>query len=108
MSQPSSPDAVFNRRVVELLIRLALVVVLFGWCFLIVSPFLTIMVWALILAVAVYPAHRRLAVRLGGRSETSAALFVLLGLLALALPVWLFAGSLIDGGSHISRVLKEG
>ena len=36
-------------------------------CYQVFAPFLTLMVWALILAVALYPLHQRLAARMGGR-----------------------------------------
>ena len=45
-------------------------------CYRIFSPFLTLMVWALILAVNLYPLHRSLAAKLGGKQGLAATLIV--------------------------------
>jgi len=49
------------------LIRAALIFAMAMLCFRIFSPFLSLMVWALILAVTLYPLQRLVAARLGGR-----------------------------------------
>ena len=43
-----------------------------------------LMLWALVLAVALYPLHRSVAARLGGRQGRTATLIVVAGLLSLA------------------------
>ena len=48
-------------------------------CYLIFAPFLTMMAWALILAVTIYPGHQMLAARLGGKQGLAATLLVLVG-----------------------------
>lgn len=97
-----------NRRTVEAIIRLLLLVLLFGWCFLIVSPFLVIVAWALILAVAVYPAHALLVRRLRGRENTAAGLMVGLGFLSLIIPALLFADTLVQGSAFLSGTFQAG
>ena len=59
------------------------VLILLYWCFLIVSPFISIVVWAIIISVAVYPAHVSLAAKVGGRQKLSATIIVLIGLASL-------------------------
>ena len=51
---------------------------------------------ALILAVAMYPLHQRLARRLGGKQGLASTLVILGGLLIIVVPVGLLAGSLGD------------
>jgi predicted PurR-regulated permease PerM len=51
------------------------------------APFAGLMMWALILAVALYPLHLKLAGKLGGRTGLSATVIVLAGLLIIGGPV---------------------
>jgi hypothetical protein len=57
----------------DVLIRAGLVFALAALCYKIFAPFLTLMVWALILAVAMYPLHQMLARRIGGRLDPAVA-----------------------------------
>src|SRR5512134_1429871 len=80
------PERPIESRLLDVLIRAALVFALLFLCFQVFAPFLTLMVWALILAVAIYPLHRRLARRLGGRQGLAATLIVLLAAVVIVAP----------------------
>lgn len=80
------PERPIESRLLDVLIRAALVFALVFLCFQVFAPFLTLMVWALILAVAIYPLHRRLARRLGGRQGLAATLIVLLAAVVIVAP----------------------
>ena len=54
------------------MIRMILIAILAVLCFRVVSPFLDLMVWGLILAIVLYPMHQRVAKRLGGRQGLEA------------------------------------
>jgi predicted PurR-regulated permease PerM len=83
-------------RVMDLFIRVGLVVVLALLCYRIFSPFLTLMLWALILSVALYPAHLTVARKLGGRPGLAATLIVLLGIALIVVPSAVLMTSLGD------------
>ena len=51
---------------IQLVIRLGLLGLLIVWTFLIIRPFVPILTWSAVLAVAFYPAFSWLAKRLGG------------------------------------------
>jgi predicted PurR-regulated permease PerM len=76
MNAPLTPESAAERRqaalLLDVLIRAALAFALAALCFQIFAPFLTLMVWALILAVAMYPLHQMLARRIGGRQGLAA------------------------------------
>ena len=82
MNMPLNPDREFERRfasrLMDVLIRAGLIVALTALCYRVFSPFLTLMVWALILAVAMYPLHLALAARVGNRQGLAATLLVLI------------------------------
>ena len=60
-------------------LQIVAVVLLVGLCLWIIAPFVTLVIWAVIIAVAVFPAHQKLSPALGGREKLSAALLVLAG-----------------------------
>ncbi len=56
-------------------------------CFKILAPFIPLVLWGAIIAVAIYPLHLKLAARIGNRVKLSATLMTLLGLMILTGPV---------------------
>src|SRR5690348_1967609 len=53
----------------------------------VLSHFATALTWAVILAVSLWPVHRRIRARLGDRSRTAASLTLLLVTLGVVVPV---------------------
>ena len=45
----------FTRNSIEAAVRLVLLIILAYWCYTLVSPFIVILLWAIIIAVAVFP-----------------------------------------------------
>ena len=72
--QTGSPMA---RDLTQAMLRLVLALGLFWICAKIFSPFATIMLWALILAVTLYPLQLKIRASLGWREGFIAALIVL-------------------------------
>jgi len=107
MNRPWQPDADFERRVssrlLDVLIRAGLIAVLAALCYVVFAPFLTLMVWALILAVTLYPLHRALARRIGGRQGLAATIVVIAGVLLVIIPTALLMNSF---GSSIHDVVS--
>ena len=66
-AEASLEDAQFVRRALEAAIRIGVVALLVVWSVKIVAPFIALILWGVIIAVAVFPAYRALADRLGGR-----------------------------------------
>jgi predicted PurR-regulated permease PerM len=97
MSQLRQPDYEFERRVssrlLDVLIRAALIGVLAMLCYVVFAPFLTLMTWAIILAVTLYPLHRLLARRIGGRQGLTATILVVAACLLIIAPTALLMNS---------------
>lgn len=86
-----------NATLIELVIRLGILAFLAYWSFLLVRPFIPIVIWSAVLAVALYPIFDWAARLLGGRRRWAAALITVLGLLVVIGPVtWLGLG-VVDG-----------
>jgi predicted PurR-regulated permease PerM len=75
-----------SRKLLDVLIRAGLVFALVVLCCRIFSPFISLMAWALILAVTLYPAQQKLARGIGGRQGLAATLLVLCGIVLIVAP----------------------
>lgn len=100
MNVPLKPDQDFESRlasrILDVLIRAGLILAMVLLCYRIFAPFLTLMVWAVILAVTLYPVHRALAARMGGRQGWAATTLVVLGLVLIVAPTAVLTSSLGD------------
>jgi len=77
-------------------IRVGCFALLAYWCFLLVSPFLTIVIWSIIFAVALYPVFSWTADKLRGRQVIAAAGITVVSLLVIFGPATWLALSLIN------------
>src|SRR5262245_41588880 len=97
MDRPYQPDDDFTARVssrlLDVLIRAGLIAVRAALCYVVFAPFLTLMVWAVILAVALYPLHRSVARRIGGKQGPAATILVISGIVLLVVPTALLMNS---------------
>ena len=106
--RPDSEDTQFVKRAVEAAIRIGVLALLTLWTFQIVGPFISPVVWGVIIAIAVFPAYQGLTNRLGGRRKLTAALLTVLALALLILPAMKFFGEVIDGTRSLAAQLDAG
>jgi len=95
------PDNVLIRKylsqdLTEIMIRLGLIAFLVAMSVKIFSPFMGLMLWALILAVTLYPLHQKIAKKLGGKQGRAATLLVLSGMLLIGIPTVMLGESTAD------------
>jgi len=90
---------------VDIAIRLGVLALLLYWSFLLVRPFITIMIWSIVLTVALYPLYEVMVSWLGGRRRLAGALLTLINLLIVVGPATWLAVSLIDGLRTLSEEL---
>lgn len=80
----------------ELAAKLGVLALLLYWTYVLISPFLTIGIWSVILCVALYPGYERIVRALGGRRRLAAALLTLLCLIVIIGPATWLALDLVD------------
>jgi len=95
-------------QVFEAAIRLAIVALLLFWALRILSPFIHVVVWSAIIAVAVYPAFRWLVRILGGRAKLAATVFTLVCIGGLVVPAVELAVGSISGVRTLAREWEAG
>jgi predicted PurR-regulated permease PerM len=101
-------DKAFLNRTLETVIRVGLVAALVIYCYQILRPFLTLIIWGIIIAVAVFPGYQGLASWLGGRRKIAAALFIAAALVILIMPSVMLSETLITGVRGLSQELRDG
>jgi predicted PurR-regulated permease PerM len=86
-------EKVLPKRLVDDIIRIALIALLVVMCVRIIAPFIGLILWALILAIALNPLYRRVSESLGGRQGVAATLLVVAGLLLIGVPTAMLGSS---------------
>lgn len=104
----SAPDPGFLRNAMTAFVQIGALVLLLVMCYRILSPFVYILAWAVIIAISIYPAHQWLKRRLGGREKTAAVVLVLIALAILLVPTWLVADSTITGLKSVADDFRDG
>jgi len=107
-SNQTSNQVTFVANALEAFIRIGVVALLVLWCFRIGRPFIQIILWGIIIAVALRPIHQKIQSIIGGRGKL-AAVFITLFALVLVITVGvMLSGTLIDGAKTLSFQIKEG
>src|SRR5499433_606020 len=111
MPIPSQPDQELDQRLaaplLDVLIRAGLILAMAMLCYQVLSPFLTLMVWALILAITLYPLHQALASQLGGKQGLAATLVVVVGIVLIVAPTAMLLSSLGDSVQHLIHSVQH-
>jgi len=91
----------------EVFIRAGLIFALAVLCYQVFAPFLTLMVWAVILAVALYPLQQFLAAKMGGKQGFAASLIVILGVVLIIGPTAILMSSLGDSVQQLVNDIQN-
>ena len=94
--------------VVQLVIRLGLLTILMYWAFLVIRPFVPILAWSIVLAVALYPVFNLLSRILGGRPKLAAVILTVINLGIVIGPATWLGLSAIDGLKALAENLSAG
>jgi predicted PurR-regulated permease PerM len=97
-----------TQRAVDVFVHIGLITLLAAACFVILRPFIPLLAWGIIVAVAVYPGYRKLKDLFGGRGGLAAIACTLLLLALLIVPVALLTGTLIEGVQAATAAFKNG
>ena len=108
MSITPSPEKLKQRLLLDVLINAGLLAGLVFLCFKILSPFLSMLLWAVVLAVTLYPLHQMLANKLGGKQGRAATVMVLLGVLLIGAQMVLLSTSLAESVAGMAKHVNAG
>jgi len=109
MSDPLKPIVgTLKQEVIETVIALVLLTWIAWWCLKIMGPFLPLVIWGAIIAVAIYPLFQKLRDRFGGRGKLTLGLLLAVFLVVLIAPLWSFTDSTLATVSSIRGQLDAG
>ncbi len=89
-------------------IYIGLAILLATACLLILRPFIPLLTWGVIIAVATYPGFRKLQKVLGGRETLTAVVCTLIFLTVLVVPAIFLGQGLVDGIQVVTAHLRAG
>ncbi len=95
-------------KTVDLIIRLAVLFLLLGWCYDILKPFLLMLVWAIVISIAVYPLYKPMVKIFRKKSILASVVLILLLLSVLVIPSVLVTKSFYEGISHLHEAYVAG
>ena len=91
---------------VEVSLRLLFLFILIGVCLTILAPFLSPVLWGIIIAVSVAPIYDRMTTRF--KSSWAATLIVLVMLAVIIVPSWIMVSSLTDSVHDVIENYQDG
>ena len=104
----AKPQASPVRTAIDIAVNLLLVFILLAWCFQIVRPFLSLIVWGAVIAIATYKPFLKLQSSLGGRKKLAVFVFTLIALAIILVPAWLFVGSILESSGQLRAAMDSG
>ncbi len=97
----------YNRSIYTAL-RIGFIVLLLVWSFEIIKPFILPILWGIIIAVAIFPIHKKLTSMLGNRKKLSSVIVTLIFLSLLIVPSVVFIESTVHVVQNIAEQIKMG
>ena len=115
MTEPRDLEAVVDYvagrvevRLTDMIVRLTLLGLFVFWALDLVGPFMPVVIWSVILAVALQPVHAWLAVQLGGRRRFAAVVLTLVMLAIIVGPVALLGTSMAEAVAVLTDGIHQG
>ncbi|WP_456629363.1 AI-2E family transporter [Bradyrhizobium sp. URHC0002] len=93
---------------IQLAIRLGLLAFLIYWTLVLIRPFIPILAWSIVLAVALYPVFNLLSRLLGGRPRLAAAILTVINLGIVIGPATWLGLSAVEGVKDLAANLVAG
>ena len=104
----SNLDGKPGNLVIHYSLQLLALALLMAWCFRIVEPFITPLVWGSVLAITLYPLHTMLTRKLKGRNAWSTVIITALMVLLIIGPaVWLLLAT-VDEFRDVGEAYRSG
>lgn len=110
MSQPAkiTQEKSYLEVAIDIAIRIGVLTLLIAWCFQILRPFITPVIWGAIIAISFYPVCRKLSEWLGNRVKLASSIMIVFTLLLIILPGIKMVGSLVDEMTYLNDKIQSG
>jgi predicted PurR-regulated permease PerM len=96
-----------DNHLVERAVGLVCLLILAAGCYLVMKPFLSALLWGIILTISTWPLHVRLTRALGGRTGASAAVLALGACAVFLIPLAMLGHNLGENVAQLAAKLQE-
>jgi predicted PurR-regulated permease PerM len=93
---------------VDLTIKIGTLLLIIFLCFKILMPFISILLWALVIAIILAPLYDRIGKPFGKRKKLAAWLIAIVGLAILLIPSYLLIDSIVVGLRELAESMQDG
>lgn len=108
MNEPVSSQASPTTIAMEIAVRLGIVFLILATCLQILAPFISLIVWGGIIAIAVHTPFMQLVEKLGGRTKLAIGLLAMLSIAVILVPMISLSTSLIESATGIGTHINAG
>src|SRR6478609_1143627 len=108
LNTPERPTILTFEKIVDIIIRLSVLLWLIGWCFTILRPFVLVLTWAGVIAIAIYPLYTFFLKIFRQRKTLASVILTAIILGLLLFPSWLVTESLFSEISHLKELNDQG
>ena len=108
MNTPNNTNNSATTQAIEISIRLGVIFLIMAWCLQILTPFIGLVAWGAIIAVAIYKPFLKLVEKLGGRKKLAVTLIAIGSIAAVLIPVVSLSSSMMDSATSLGDQIKAG
>jgi len=98
----------YYARALSTSLRIGFVALLLILSWLILKPFVMLVMWSIIIAVGIYPIFKKFSALLGNREKLASTLITLFALAFLIVPSYYLMESTVEGAQNFAVQLEEG
>jgi predicted PurR-regulated permease PerM len=108
MISPNQSQNSATTQAIEIAIRLGVIFLILAWCLQILTPFISLIAWGAIIAIAIYKPFIKLVAKLGGRKRLAITLIVVVSIAAILIPVISLSTSMVESATTIGNQISTG
>ncbi|MEJ2196389.1 MAG: AI-2E family transporter [Ignavibacteriaceae bacterium] len=101
-------DEAYYTKAIAAALKIGFVGLLIVLSYLILKPFIFVVMWGIIIAVGIYPLFKKFASLLGNRKKLASTIITLFALAVLIVPTYYLMESKIEGIKNLAVELEEG
>lgn len=107
-NEKESSNGMFDNKVIHYALQLLALSILLYFCFEIIKPFINLIIWGSVLAITLYPLHKRFTRLLNGRKWISASFITLIMFMLIIGPATMLTLATVDEFRVIKELYSEG
>jgi len=93
---------------IEIAVNLGLIILILIWALMILKPFIALIIWGAVIAIASYTPFLKLQSAFKGSKKLAVIAFAVIGLSVVIVPTWIFSGSIIESSTSLGHHIAEG